>query len=149
MDPVLLVVIGAVAAVSTLFWALAAVLVWTWSKRRPLITGGLAAASALTVIGSMSLMPPGYSQSERERIEQLHAQFAPALERYRQTHGDYPPTLEAAGIATPLTRYGPLEYEVRREKDGTPVYSVGYGDYITNGFSAWWSSDKRKWFVDS
>lgn len=149
MDPVLLMVIGAVAAVSTLFWILAAVLVWMRSRRRPLITGGLAAASALTVITSMAMMPPGYSQSERERIEQLHARFAPALERYRQAHGDYPPTLEAAGIPTPQTRYGPLEYHVRRQKDGTPAYSVGYGDYITNGFSAWWSSDTKSWFVDS
>jgi hypothetical protein len=107
-----------------------------------------AAVSVAAVIGSMMAMPAGYSAAERERVERLHAVFAPALERYRQTHGDYPPTLEAAGIPTPETEYGPLRYTRERSKNGPPAYSIAFGDYIHNGFVTWWDSDSRKWNLD-
>jgi hypothetical protein len=106
------------------------------------------AVSAAVVIGCLMAMPPRYSQAERDRVAQLHAGFAPVLERYRQTHGDYPPTLEAAGIETPQTEYGPLQYRRERSSEGTPQYSISFGHYVNNGFVTWWDSDSRTWSLD-
>lgn len=70
------------------------------------------------------------------------------LERYHQTHGAYPPTLEAAGLATPQTEYGPLRYRRERSKEGSPSYVITFGSYIDNGFVAWWDSGSRTWDLD-
>jgi hypothetical protein len=142
----LIVIFGLVSLVSGV--AALAVLV----LRRRLSRGalGTAAASGVLMIGCMIASPPGYSPAERDRIVRLHQQFAPALERYRQAHGQYPPTLEAAGIPTPQTEYGPLRYRNQRgpARQGTPYYEIGFGDYIQNGFVAWWDSDSRRWYLD-
>lgn len=119
-----------------------------WQRRLAPIPAVCGAVSVAVVIACMVTMPPGYEPGERERVERLHASIAPTLERYRQTHGAYPPTLEAAGIKTPETRYGQLHYEARRENDGTPVYSISFGHYLNNGFVTWWDSDSRKWYLD-
>jgi hypothetical protein len=149
MDAVLAMMIGACLGLVALLAGVAALAVWIRRRRMPWLAGGVSAVAAAAALVCLVSMPPGYSRAERERVERLHAEFAPALERYRQAHGDYPPTLEAAGIATPQTRYGPLEYGARREKDGAPTYSIGYGDYIQNGFSAWWDSKSKTWYIDS
>jgi hypothetical protein len=125
-----------------------AIPVWRRTGRAPRLLWVAAASMAIVLIAPAAL-PPGYSRGEHDRIERLHAQFAPALERYRQDHGAYPPTLEAAGIATPRTKYGPLRYTPGRAKDGTPAYSIAFGDYFLNEFTAWWDSESREWYLDS
>jgi hypothetical protein len=78
--------------------------------------------------------------AEQSRVDDMHRKFAPALEQYRQTHGKYPPTLEDAGIETPVTRYGPLHYY------GTGTwYLISFGDIERDRFSSDWDSRKRTW----
>lgn len=78
--------------------------------------------------------------AEQTRVDEMHRQFAPALEQYRQAHGAYPPTLEDAGIQTPETRYGRLHYY------GTGTwYLISFGDIERDRFSADWDSRKRAW----
>lgn len=148
MDPftgtALIFIFGVAAVVS----AIIAVAGLVRRRRIPRIPAVCGAVSVAVVIGCMMAMPPSYSPGERERVERLHARFAPALERYRQTHGDYPPTLQAAGIATPQTEYGPLQYRRERSKEGSPGYVISFGDYLQNGFVSWWDSGERKWYLD-
>jgi hypothetical protein len=81
--------------------------------------------------------------AEQSRVDDMHRQFAPALEQYRQTHGRYPSTLEAAGIETPVTRYGPLHYY------GTGTwYLISFGDIERDRFSSDWDSRKQAWRLD-
>src|SRR5688500_14588765 len=148
MDPftgaALIFIFGLVA----LFSGLIALGSLIWQRRLAPVPAVCTAVSVAVVIGSMIALPPGYNAAERDRVERLHAGFAPALERYRQAHGDYPPTLEAAGIPTPKTEYGPLRYSRERAEDGTPSYSISFGDYMDNGFVTWWDSGSRRWYLD-
>ena len=148
MDPfigsALIFIFGAVAVISGVVAAAGLV-----ARRRVLPIPTLCAAvSVAVVIGSIMTLPPGYSPGERDRVERLHAQFSPALERYRQTHGDYPPTLAAAGIATPQTEYGPLQYRRELSREGRPAYVISFGDYVQNGFVTWWDSGAQQWYLD-
>lgn len=105
----------------------------------------------MAVVAACGPVPPGYSASEHQRVEQVVAELAPVLDRYRQVHGVYPPTLQAAGIPTPQTAYGPLRYRTWREYDGLPIYEVSFGDYDRNGFSAAYSSlngHQGEWHLD-
>lgn len=149
MDPIVGGAVIMLFAGVALVAGLIAAVRWLMNRRTPWVTGGVAAVSAAIVLGCLMAMPPGYSADERARVERLHARFAPALERYRQAHGQYPPTLEAAGIATPQTEYGPLEYRAWRLDDGAPAYSVSYGDYLRNGFTAFFDSRAGTWQLDS
>lgn len=148
MDPVMAVVIGGVFTLAAMLFGVMALVVWLRHRRTPWFPGGMAAASVLVVIACMVAMPPAYHPAEQQRIDRLHQQFAPALERYRQTHGDYPPTLEAAGIATPRTEYGPLRYHPHRSKEGVIFYEISFGDYYQNGFTASFRSDRKTWYLD-
>lgn len=85
--------------------------------------------------------------AEQTRVDEMHRQFAPALEQYRLAHGVYPPTLEDAGIETPVTRYGPLHYYGSSEKSD-PWYLISFGDIERDRFSADWDSRKRAWRLD-
>lgn len=87
-----------------------------------------------------------YSPAEQGRVDEMHRQFAPALERYRQTHGSYPGTLEKAGIETPTTRYGPLYYYGTGSEADT-WYLISFGDIERDRFSADWDSRTRRWNV--
>ncbi|HEX6372152.1 MAG TPA: hypothetical protein VF006_24760 [Longimicrobium sp.] len=148
MDPIigtgLIFIFGAAALLS----GLCALVVLVVDGRISRIAVGVGAASTAVLFACSMAMPPGYSRAEQDRIDRLHAQFAPALERYRQTHGDYPPTLEAAGIAIPATEYGPLRYHVHRSKEGTSFYEVSFGDYYDNGFTASFNSERKTWYLD-
>lgn len=148
MDPILAMMLSAACGAAALLAGVVAVAVWMRGRRIPWLIGGISAVAAAAALGFLIVMPPGYSRAEQARVERLHAQFAPALERYRQVHGTYPPTLEAAGIATPQTRYGPLEYTPSM-KDGAAAYTLGYGDYIRNGFTAFYDSRRGRWDLDS
>lgn len=88
---------------------------------------------------------PRYINDELSRMEMRRHEFAPALEAYRQAHGHYPPTLGAAGVEVPMTRYGPLHYYGSTERPAW--YLVSFGDPTVNRFSADWDSRRQKWSV--
>lgn len=148
MDPLigtgLIFIFGAAALLS----GLCALVVLIVDGRISRIAVGAGAASTAAVLACCMAMPPRFSQAEQDRVARLHAEFAPALEQYRQTHGDYPPTLQAAGIATPATEYGPLRYLPQRSEEGTLFYEISFGDYYDNGFTASFRSDRKTWYLD-
>jgi hypothetical protein len=148
MDPMVGTAVMMIFGLITLVSGLIALVVLVVDRRVSRVAAGTGIASAAIVIGCLMAMPPGYSPGERDRVERLHAQFAPALERYRQTHGDYPATLQAAGIATPQTEYGPLRYHRKRSREGSPAYEISFGDYGQNGFVTWWDSGTQRWSLD-
>jgi hypothetical protein len=117
---------------------------WILERRLPAGPGGWAMASAIVMALTLATAAPAYHSAEQARVDAMHRQFAPALERYRKTHGEYPSTLQEAGIATPQTRYGPLHYYGSRSETD-PWYLISFGDIERHRFSADWDSRTRKW----
>jgi hypothetical protein len=131
--------------ISTLFWGTVALGLWIWRRKRPRVTGTLALSSLIIVVISLVSAAPGYSAKEQARIERMHQAFAPALERHRRAHGEYPPTLRAVGVAPPRTKYGPLDYHAGRSEEGIAYYWLGFGEPQMHGFVASWDSRSREW----
>jgi hypothetical protein len=149
-------------ALAGIFWTILTAAVWLRRRKPPMVPGGLAATCAVIVVillagvGQMfSGQAPGANDearawartaSERARVDRLHREFAPALERYRQANGQYPSTLAAVGVTTPDTPYGPLHYY-----GSGPVppqwYLISFGDPSEDGFSADWDSRTQAWTV--
>jgi hypothetical protein len=127
-DPIITFVLATLAYLGAMFWGAVALLRWMAHRRVPRFSLSLAGASLLFALVCTVVMPPGYSEREARRIDRAHAEFAPVLETYRRQHGAYPPTLEAAGIPTPRTRYGPLRYSAEVGSAGVPQYHLGFGD---------------------
>lgn len=116
-------------------------------RRAPRITGTLAAICVLLAINAPGLRAERYSDRAHARIEAQRQKLAPALERYRQAHGEYPPTLQAAGLKAPRTPYGPLHYSAGRSQRGVAEYLFAYGNNEINGFEALWSTEDGKWEI--
>lgn len=112
----------------------------------PAVPCVLAVPAVLVALVSLALTPPPprYSAEERARIDSIRIAITPALERYRQVHGEDPVTLSNAGLQTPQTRYGPLHYYGSRGET-PPWYLISFGDPGSNGFSADWDSRLGKW----
>ncbi|HEX6372154.1 MAG TPA: hypothetical protein VF006_24770, partial [Longimicrobium sp.] len=89
----------------------------------------------------------GYSERAQQRIEARRQHIAPALERYRQAHGEYPASLKAAGVEAPRTPYGRLHYSAARSQQGIPMYLLAYGNNEIHGFEALWSSEAGTWEI--
>ena len=68
-----------------------------------------------------------------------------AAERYRATHGRYPTSLEAAGVAAPKTRFGPWRYTYHPSTD---VFDLEIGDYGRDGFTLRRRSGEN-WYLDT
>lgn len=147
MDPMMAMALGAMFGLVALLGGALAISIWIRKRRIAWLSGGISAIAAAAAFGCMVAMPPGYHPAEQERVERLHAQFAPALEQYRQRHGEYPPTLEAAGVQTPRTRYGPLRYRASRTDEA--YYQISFGNYAENGFTAFFDSRRGKWQLDT
>lgn len=87
-----------------------------------------------------------YAAAEHDRVDSIRMAITPALELYRQTHGQYPVTLEDANVRTPQTAYGPLHYYGSRSE--TPHwYLISFGDPQAHGFAADWDSRRGMWQV--
>lgn len=87
-----------------------------------------------------------YSAAEYTRVDSFRIAITPALERYRQEHGQYPDALEDIGVAAPQTAYGPLHYYGSRS-ERPPWYLVSFGDARLDHFQADWDSRSGKWEV--
>jgi hypothetical protein len=148
MLPEYTLVLWVLGAIGTIFWTVVALALWVWRRRTPRVTGGLALASAALVVVSLVTQAPVWSAAEQAKVDEMRQEITPALERYRQAHGAYPPTLEAAGVKPPQTRYGPLRYHVGRVQPTPPYYSLSFGDAQTNGFVAHWDSKTGEWTRD-
>ena len=153
-----IVVFGTVGICCTL------VVLKTWVLRRQLApaAGGWAMISGCLLVLTLLVAADGSAEheereyrtrgfitadhraAEQARIDKLHKWIGPALERYRSERGVYPPTIEAAGIRTPMTRYGPLYYYSSGSKR-EPWYLLSFGDIERLGFSADWDSRTQKW----
>lgn len=151
MDPIISFGLAVLGWLAVLFWGGVALLRWIAHRRLPRVPLRMAGVSLVFALVFTAVSPPGYSEGEARRIDRAHAEFAPVLEAYRRQHGAYPPTLEAAGIPTPQTRYGPLRYSADVDSAGVPRYHLGFGDYGRNGFSAGWSSGRKPgdWYLDT
>ncbi|HEX6368741.1 MAG TPA: hypothetical protein VF006_07410 [Longimicrobium sp.] len=139
---------------------------WLQQRRLPRVAGGWATACTVVLFISLIAAAPEHSAArwaseypverygtaeyivpEQLRVDSMHWQFAPALELYRQTHGVYPSALEDAGIATPMTQYGPLYYYYSSRSKLDPWYLISFGDIETHRFSSDWDSRSQRWSV--
>jgi hypothetical protein len=116
-------------------------------RRSPRIPGALAAMCVLMALAAPGLQGEPYSQREADRIEAARLRFAPALEKYRQAHGEYPPTPEAAGVTMPRTPYGGRLYYFAATSNGVPTYHLAYGNNEIHGFEALWSTGTGTWVI--
>ncbi|QEL14247.1 hypothetical protein [Limnoglobus roseus] len=66
-----------------------------------------------------------------------------AVERYRTQHGEYPATLEDAGITPPSHGYGPWQYG---HNDNS--FWLIVGDYGKDWFVLSYVSGDRGWYLD-
>lgn len=116
-------------------------------RRAPRISGAMAALCVLGALNAPNLRAEGYSVRAHQRIEEARQAFAPALERYRATHGEYPSRPEAAGVKMPRTPYGPLHYFAAPPEKGVASYHLAFGNNEINGFQAFWSTETGKWSI--
>ena len=114
-------------------------------RRTPRVTVTLAALCVLLALQAPLLKADGFDERKHARIEVQRQQLAPALEAYRRTHGEYPPTLQAAGLKAPRTPYGSLHYTRTRSDQGVEDYHFFYGNAEINGFQGTWSNTRGKW----
>lgn len=116
--------------------------------RRPDAGVACAAGAACIMVATLITVAPGarYSTLEHARVEKIRRDITPALERYRDAHGQYPDALADAGIQTPHTRYGPLHYYGSRSERPT-WYLLSFGDPKQHGFEADWDSRSGEWQV--
>jgi hypothetical protein len=84
------------------------------------------------------------SAADPAALQQLGQPLVDALDAYRRSHGVYPPSLEAAGVAPVNTPAGAFEYQVAQ---GGKRASIYIGDYAQRRFRARWSSEIG-WFLD-
>lgn len=106
----------------------------------PLLTAPVAWFAAIVFVELV--LPRRCSPSSVERDA---APLIQQLDAYRQAHGRYPPTLEAAGIRPPRYRCGTFTYTL--DADGSCGLSIG--DYARDNFEASWDSNKREWYLDT
>jgi hypothetical protein len=65
------------------------------------------------------------------------------LEAHKAKHGEYPRTLQEAGVAKVQTKYGPWEYTPR-----DTGFHLAVGDYSKHLFSISWQPDLGTWYTD-
>jgi hypothetical protein len=67
------------------------------------------------------------------------------LEKYRVEHGRYPEELPPE-FREGLERFSDFSY---RAYDGGSSFELSFGDYMRDGFSLWWDSDRGDWYKDT
>lgn len=70
-------------------------------------------------------------------------QMIALIERYRELHGEYPPSLVDAGITPPIHGYEPWQYQ-----RGGDYFILAVGDYARDDFVLYYISGKHGWYLD-
>ena len=116
--------------------------------KQMMVAAGVVAAPLVVAFVVVIGIPLYRYWGPKPSVPALQAQgqkLVDAVERYRANHGDYPPSLEAAGAFAPDTGYGRWEYG--REPDGS--YYLKVGDYGLYNFVMWWDDRNKRWRIDS
>ena len=99
-------------------------------------------AIAVVVAAAYFLFTPKPSVA---KLKAQGATLVDAVERYRAAHGEYPATLEAAGVSAPWTGYGRWEYG----RDVGGGFYLRVGNYSDHLFLMGWDSREKRWYIDS
>ena len=78
-----------------------------------------------------------------EQMRALGAPLADSLAAYIRAHHACPPTLEAIGLASPSTKFGPFTY---RTWDGGAKCQISVGVYARDGFEDYWQFPPGDWY---
>ena len=73
-----------------------------------------------------------------------------AVEAYHEAHGEYPETLEEAGVTDDQTPWGAWHYQ-RNDTQAQPglPFHLGIFDYGRQGIEMWWRGEEKGWYVDT
>lgn len=113
-----------------------------------MVAAGVVVAPFAVAIVLLVGIPLFQDMSPKPSVAALKAQgktLVDAVERYRAEHGEYPPSLEAAGASALSTGYGHWEY--RRDAGGGFYLKVG--DYDRYNFLIAWDYRNKRWYFDS
>jgi hypothetical protein len=83
--------------------------------------------------------------TSRQDLRKEGDRIVAALESYRAVKDAYPVRLEDAGVRPAWNRFGGWEYESR---DDGRHWSLSVGDYMSDGFVLYRSSERPDWSVD-
>ena len=78
-----------------------------------------------------------------EQMRALGAPLADSLAAYIRAHHACPPTLEAIGLASPSTKFGPFTY---RTWDRGAKCQISVGVYAHDGFEDYWLYPPGDWY---
>ena len=78
-----------------------------------------------------------------EQMRALGAPLADSLAAYIRAHHACPPTLEAIGLASPSTKFGPFTY---RTWDRGAKCQISVGLYARDGFEDYWLYPPGDWY---
>jgi hypothetical protein len=102
-----------------------------------LILIGLIAIAA-TILNSCEYRP------DWDRLEADGNVLVRAIEDYHSAHGEYPPTLEAAGVHPKKTVWGHWEYKRWENR-----FTLRVGDYGRYGFLLYYDFPHKDWTRDT
>ena len=78
-----------------------------------------------------------------DELRRIGAPVADSLDAYTRTHKNCPPSLEAIGLAAPVTPYGPFAYKLF---EGGAKCEITVGVYARDGFEEYWLYPPGDWF---
>jgi hypothetical protein len=96
--------------------------------------GGVAAAVALIL---------ATKDKSGDELRRAGAPLADSLDAYTSAHKACPATLEAIGLTSPATNYGPFVY---RTWDGGKKCQITVGIYARDGFEEYWVYPPGDWY---
>ena len=98
--------------------------------------------AAAGVVAAVGLILATKDRSGDE-LRRLGAPLADSLDAYTAAHHDCPATLEAIGLTSPATKYGPFVYKTW---DGGKKCQITVGIYARDGFEEYWVYPPGDWY---
>lgn len=96
--------------------------------------GGVAAAVAVIL---------ATKDKSGDELRRIGAPLADSLDRYTTAHHECPATLDALGLKSPDTKYGPFVYRIW---DGGKKCQITVGVYARDGFEESWVYPPGDWY---